>query len=388
MKIAFFTVTLESGGAERHLLQLVQHWPLPRKNLEIMLLEHRGVWLSEVPKDIRVIPLSEEMPKIKIPKYFWVWRQVSQVRRLFQERGYDVVVTFLWLPTVVAALALKGLPHSNRPRLVWSVQSDLDQEFRLHADGWLRRRAIQSVLPSQVECYIAISTGIAQRTQELLGVPEERFEIIPNSIDLERVQYLAAQREGLLPKRAPLQVITVGRLHPAKGLDLLLDALAHLRTQAPSLELEVWIVGEGPQRPKLEAQIQRLGLARWVKLVGHTTNPYAWMASADVFVSQSRWEAFGIVIVEALAMGCAVVATATDGARNILEHGVDGWVVPLNDLEALAKGLELLLTDKDLRQRLSERGKEKAKQFDAPLIAQRYVETLQRLLTAPPLPRG
>jgi len=308
--------------------------------------------------------------------------------KLLKERGYDVVVTFLWLPTVVAALALKGFPHSNRPRLVWSVQSDLDQEFRLHADGWLRRRAIQSVLPSQVERYIAISTGIAQRTQELLGVPEERFEIIPNSIDLERVQDLAAQREGLFPKRAPLQVITVGRLHPAKGLDLLLDALAHLRAQVPSLELEVWIVGEGPQRPKLEAQIQRLGLAGWVKLPGHAANPYAWMASADVFVSPSRWEAFGIVIVEALAVGCPVVATATDGARNILEHGVNGWVVPLNDLETLAKGIELLLKDKDLRQRLSERGKAKAKQFDAPLIAQRYVETLQRLLTAPSLPRG
>ena len=388
MKVAFFAVTLESGGAERHLLQLAQYWPLPRKDLEIVLLERRGVWLSQVPEGVRVTSFSEKPPPSGALKHLWAWRQVSRVRKLFKDRGYDVVVTFLWLPTVVAALALRGLPRSNRPRLVWSVQSDLARDFRLHADGWLRRWVIQSVLPSQVERYIAISFGIAQRTQRLLGVPKERFEIIPNSIDLERVQDLASQREGIPPKRASLRVVSVGRLHPAKGFDLLLDALAHLRAQAPSLELEVWIVGEGPERPKLEGQIQRLGLAGWVKLAGHAANPYAWMASADVFVSSSRWEAFGITIVEALAVSCPVVATATDGARDILDHGEDGWIVPVEDPKALAEGLCRLLRDEKLRQKLGQHGRKKAEQFDAPRIAWRYVETLQRLFEAPSLTEG
>ena len=383
MKIAFFTTTLESGGAERHLLQLAQHWPLPRENLEIVLLERRGVWLSEVPKGVRVTALSEKAPKVGAFKYLWAWRQVSRVRKLFKDQGYDVVVTFLWLPTVVAALALKGLPHSNRPRLVWSVQSDLDQEFRLHADGWLRRWVIQSVLPSQVERYIAISSGIAQRTQRLLGVPKERFEIIPNSIDVERILNLSARQDNIPPKNFSLRIVSIGRLHPAKGFDLLLDALARLRIRVPHLNFEAWIVGEGPERSNLETQIQKLGIGKWVKLAGHTTNPYAWMASADLLVSSSRWEAFGIVIAEALAVGCPVVATATDGACDIIEHGKDGWIVPIEDPQALADGLYKVLTDKRLRENLSKRGKEKAKQFDIPFIAQRYVEEIQKVLRDP-----
>lgn len=383
MKIAFFIITLESGGAEKHLLHLVRYWPFPHENLEIVLLERRGVWFSEVPKDVHVIVLSERIPKIGALKYLWSWLQVHRVRRLLKERGYDVVVSFLWLPTLVVALALKGLPQLNRPRFIWSVQSDLYQGFQLHVDGWFRRWLIQNVVPSQVDRYIAISSGIAQRTQRLLGVPKERFVVIPNSIDMKQILNLSARQEGIPSKNFSLRIVSVGRLYPAKGFDLLLEALARLRTRAPHLNFEAWIIGEGPERTNLETQIQKLGLEKWVKLAGHTTNPYAWMASADLFVSSSRWEAFGIVIAEALAVGCPVLATATDGARDIIEHGKDGWIVPIEDPQALADALYKLLTNKRLRENLSKHGKEKAKQFDISFIVQRYVEEIKKVLSNP-----
>lgn len=375
MNILLLNTNLETGGAERQLVQLVRYWP-QGATLSVILLEQEGVWLSEIPSSVAVSALTEQMPKGSLPKIFWALRLVPRIRRWLLENPCDIVLTFLWLPTVLVALALRRLP--NPPLLVWSVQNDLAQEFSLHWDGWLRSWLVHTILAKQVAHFVCISEGIRRKMQAFLGVSGDQFTVIPNGVDLDRVQKMAEIQESVPPKQASVRLVSVGRLHYAKGMDILLHTLAEVSFQ--NNDWECYILGEGPERLRLIQLADTLGLNERLFFVGSTPNPYAWLRTADIFVSASRWESFGVILTEAMALSLPIVATATDGARDILADGVEGLLVPVGDVSALAKAISDLIRDPSLRRKLGENAREKVQQFDAPLIAQRYAELLTNLL--------
>jgi glycosyltransferase involved in cell wall biosynthesis len=189
---------------------------------------------------------------------------------------------------------------------------------------------------------------------------------------------MAAEQNEIPSKQAAVRLVSVGRLHPAKGTDALLYALKEVRKQ--SANLECYILGDGPERQRLIELAGDLGLNKSVFFTGYVENPYGWLQTADIFVSPSRWETFGIAIAEAMALGLSVVATATDGANDIITDKVDGLLVPVGNAHALAEAVIDLLNKPGLRQKLGTQAKLGAQQFNAPLIAQRYMMVLERLL--------
>jgi glycosyltransferase involved in cell wall biosynthesis len=135
----------------------------------------------------------------------------------------------------------------------------------------------------------------------------------------------------------PPVVLGVGRLTQAKDFPTLIRAFALVRKERPA---RLMILGEGEERPKLEALVRELRLEEDVALPGFVDNPYKYMKRAAVFVLSSRWEGFGIVLVEAMALGTPVVATdCPSGPAEILENGKWGRLVPPGDPEALAKAI-------------------------------------------------
>ncbi|MFN3420616.1 MAG: glycosyltransferase [Armatimonadota bacterium] len=375
MRVCFLNLNLQGGGAERQLVQLARHWPRNDHHLRVVLLERKGVWLDELPINVPCHALSPQMPSGSLVRILWALRLIPRLKRFFREHPCDIVLTFLWLPTVLAAIALRRMPNS--PLLVWSVQSDLERELALHWDEWLRRWIVLTFLPKQVDHFIAISKGIRRKTQALLGIPDDRFTVIPNGIEMTRIREMSAMVDNDQPKKSSLRLVTVGRLHPAKGIDVLLHALAKINHQGHSWEC--YILGDGPERLRLMQLARELELDERISFVGYERNPYIWLRKADIFVSPSRWETFGIAIVEAMALGLPVIATATDGAVDIIDDGVDGLLVPVEDASALADAITELMHNPSLRQRLGEKAKQKAQQFDAPLIAQQYAELLEQL---------
>ncbi|MEM2445722.1 MAG: glycosyltransferase [Candidatus Bathyarchaeia archaeon] len=376
MRICFLNLNLQGGGAERHLVQLVRHWPRNNHYLRVVLLERKGVWLDELPVNIPYHALAPPMPPGSLRKILWTFGLVPRLRKFLMEHPCDVVLTFLWLPTVLAAIALHQLP--NPPLLVWSVQSDLTRDLKLHWDGWLRQWLVRTLLPKKVNHFIAVSKGVRRKIQMFLGIPADRFTVIPNGIDLNRIRDMAVKPDPIPPKEVPVRLISIGRLHPQKGIEVLLQALAKVKHQ--NQDWECYILGDGLERARLMQLAHTLGLNQRLFFVGYKSNPYAWLKTADIFVSPSHWEPFGIVIVEAMALGLPVIATATDGAKDIISDGMDGLLVPVDDASALADAITKLMRNPSLRQRLGEKAKQKAQQFNAPLIAQRYVELLERLL--------
>jgi glycosyltransferase involved in cell wall biosynthesis len=184
---------------------------------------------------------------------------------------------------------------------------------------------------------IAVSEGLKTHLVKDCGAYEPRVVAIHNPI---RSFLSAPPTAAELQAREPI-ILAIGRLVPAKNFEFLIDAFA--RVQHPGARLI--ILGEGPKRPMIEAAIVRHGVEDRVKLMGYVTEPWNFYRQARCFALSSSSEAFGNVIVEALAAGLSVVATDCPGPMEILAGNTFGQIVPCGDAAAMARALDAALTD-------------------------------------------
>jgi len=207
------------------------------------------------------------------------------------------------------------------------------------------------------------------------GWPRDRVHAILNFTRLEASD--PVPRSDLdTPEDAPL-LVALGRLHPAKALDVLLHALT-IETR-PYL----WIAGEGPLRGDLEALAENLGVAHRVRFLGWREDRAALLAAADVCVFPSRFEPFGTVILDAWAGRCPLVTAASAGPRWLVRDGEDAVLVPVDDVHALAAAIAAVLDDGDLRDRLIAAGRRRyEEEFTETACVKRYLELYQELLRA------
>lgn len=210
------------------------------------------------------------------------------------------------------------------------IPAVLDFHFEPHLDSTLGRMAAKAYghvgPPSYAlaDAVVVRSLSYAARSPSLAGIPQERFEVVPNGIDPQRFN-----PDG--PLRRGDYLLFVGRLVPYKGLEILLQALAMAKARHPLL-----VVGDGPLRGALEAQARRLRLD--VQFLGHVPDadlPALYRgARLTVLPSVNKQEAFGITLAESMACGTPVVASALPGVEEVARLG--GLVAPPGDVAALA----------------------------------------------------
>jgi glycosyltransferase involved in cell wall biosynthesis len=371
---AIVNTNLGSGGAERHLLQIAKFLKPPDGRLKLILLEASGRWLNEEDPR-RIEAMSKTMPTKTIARPLWVFAVIRRLRHQLRVEPPEVVLTFLWFPTLLTAVALLGM--RTRPRLVWSIQSDLNRDFRLHRDRRLRRALLRLLAVPATDCFIASSRGVRDSTHSFLNIPQREMHVIPNSIDIERINYLSHLPKAI-PRDSPgiMRIVSLGRLHPAKGFDVLLQALHCLAKHRE--DWKCYILGEGDEYHALLALRKRLELEAKVSFEGYAENPFAWLRSADIFVLPSRWEAFGIATVEAMAVGIPVIVSDTQGARDVVSSGKTGLVFNVGDVNELCNMLGLLLDSPDLRRKLGDAGQNASRAYGARAVATKYAEVISR----------
>lgn len=235
----------------------------------------------------------------------------------------------------------------------------------------------------RVDHAIALSESVRQRLRAA-EVPEERISVIPPGVDLEALEVTPPWPAAVAPALADHPfLVTVAALTPEKGVDVLLEAAAHLRATHPMIR---WIVlGEGPQRDRLQARRKALGLDEVVALPGHVEHPEAVVARARVMVQPSRSEGFGSSVLEALALGVPVVASDTGGLPESLAAG-GGLLVPAADPGALAGAVARVLDDPALHERLSGDGRAAADGFSAARLVSRTLDVYRSLAMSQPNP--
>ncbi|MEW5704738.1 MAG: glycosyltransferase [Pseudomonadota bacterium] len=204
------------------------------------------------------------------------------------------------------------------------------------------------------------------------GWPEARAVYLPNFAIPEAAPPVARAAFDT-PEDVPL-LFSLGRMHPAKGFDVLLQAL----TQVPAAYL--WLAGEGPARADIEALARKLGVAPRVRFLGWREDKAALFATADVAIFPSRYEPFGTVTLEAWAYGAPLVAAASAGPAGVITDGKDALLVPIEDAAALAAALNRLIGDATLRQALVAGGKATFEaNFTKAAVVRRYLDFFERI---------
>ena len=389
-RILYFIPSLRGGGAERQVAEHLARLPRHHFRLDLALCHGDGIYLERLPPDVdvRVLPAGEG----------WAApRRVRHLRRLLRKRRYDALVSHIWYCDFLSLLADLTTPqkvpricfvHSDYRRLLGDLGSTIlwRNRIALHLTQRLYRRAHRVVFLTE-----ATRREICRRT----GLPEERTTVIPNGVDPARLRALARDGEPLPWPGSGLRIVAVGRLAPEKGYDLLLEALARIRDRG--LEASLLILGEGPERSRLERMIEGMRLGNRASLPGFVRNPFPTIRHAEMAVLSSRWEGLPNAILEAMALGTPVLsADCPSGPRTLREEGA-GVLVPPDDVEGLAEGLARLIQSVEERSRLSRRGLMRVRDYDWRVIVPRLKELLRsvpcreapsRPDTPPPNPPG
>jgi glycosyltransferase involved in cell wall biosynthesis len=263
-----------------------------------------------------------------------------------------------------------------------SVRTVISERIHLSShlrDGAKRRKwrwrfivpLIRRMYP-EADRIIAVSRGVADDLRTLVGLPPELVTTVYNPVvDSELAKKAEAPIDHAWFKPgAPPVIIAVGRLTEQKDFPTLLQAFAQVRTQR---QARLLLLGEGRMRRELEALARELRVDQDVSLPGFTSNPFAYMARAAVFVLSSTYEGLGNVLIEALACGCPVVSTdCPSGPAEILENGQYGRLVPVGDPVAMAQAITSTLDAPPDRGLLQKR----ASLFSVDRAVEQYLEML------------
>lgn len=206
---------------------------------------------------------------------------------------------------------------------------------------------------------MAVSWASARRAHRDDGVPFERICVAHNGIEPIRTaggsEVVALRASIGIPSTAAV-VVCVSRLRPVKGVDVAIRAMADVR-RGSSREVRLVVVGDGPDRTRLEALRHSSGVAGSVHLVGHQADIAPWLGLADAVVVPSLGEAFGLAAVEAMSVARPVVASRVGGLEEVIVDGETGMLVPAGDVETLARSLLQVLEDRPLAERLAAAGR-------------------------------
>jgi glycosyltransferase involved in cell wall biosynthesis len=298
------------------------------------------------------------------------WHSLFQVR----EFRPDIVHIFFGIPDGPVGSLLKrvyGLPYIISLRGA-DVPSDEVKRFTRH---YKVLRPLVRWLWHDADAVVAVSNGL--REFALQTTPDVPIEVIPNAIELSVfIPPLHRNGDGLV------HLLFVGRFNAFKNVEMLIEAVDCLRAKGVD-NFELQLVGEGEQRANVERLVSEKGLAKYVRLAGWVdrTALIERYRQADLFVTATTWEGMPNTVLEGMACGLPVVATRASGLEELVRDGVNGYLVNLNDPEALADRLASLITNPYERKRMSKESRKIAEQeFDWAYITEAYVRIYERIL--------
>ena len=360
-RISLVVPTLGGGGAERVMVTLARAFAERGYRVDLVVGTASGALRPLVEEPVRLVDLGTSRVRSTL---------VPLVRYLRSARPTSILSTHSHMNVaVVAARRLAGI----RTRVV--VREASTPSVNLPSQGTQGFRPMMRLVRwaySAADGVVAVSRGVAQDLVTSVGVDPDRVVVIGNPV--LRRELLESAREPLehpwFVPSAPPVILGVGRLTPAKDFATLIRAFSLVTKERPA---HLLILGEGDERPQLEAVVADLGLRDHILLPGFVPNPYAYMARAGVFALSSAWEGLPGALIEAMACGCPVVSTdCPSGPSEILRGGTLGPLVPVGDSQALAGAIVQVL-DRPISPDSLTSG---AARFDEDVVVEDYLRIL------------
>lgn len=366
IKILFFIETIEGGGAEKVLRDLVNHMDQNKFDITV-----QTVWPCDASKYL--VPGIRYKSMYKAKSKFNDLRYRTEAASglaypLHIKDDYDIECAYLEMGSTKI---MASSTNKKAKKLAW-VHCDLlkiidDPEgFATKTARWY----------SKFDRIICVSKGVKESFDKLF---HNRFhsEVLYNVIDDELIRRKAeCDVQDINKDEGPI-VMAIGRLSVPKNYYRLLNA--HQRILQGGIPHQLWIIGEGPEREGLERYVEEHGLNATVHIPGFRENPYAYMSRADIIACSSSYEGFSTAITEAVIMGKPIVTTDCYGMREILGDSEFGLITE-NDDEAFYAGLKKMLEDADLRNKYSKKAAARGKDFSAAELTRATERYLKELL--------
>lgn len=374
-KLLFVVHTLQIGGAEKILVNILKYISKRKYDITVLALVDDGVFVDEV-KNIEGVT------------YKYVFKSYFKKARANKESKFHKIATNIM--SSIWKRYLKKLKYNSRELYEKYVDEKYDVEIAflegkvskfvsssnnkdskkiawIHTDINIGTNSIFIDDDDEKNCYntfdkvVCVSREVRNRFIQKTG-RDNNVLVQINPVDC--LDILEKAKEELTIKKnndVPV-VCTVGRLVQVKGYDRLLEV--HKRLIDEGIMHELWIVGDGVERKKLEDYIRKNKLEKSARLMGYSNNPYKFVKNSDIFVCASRIEGLSTVIVEATILEKVIISTDCPGAKEILGDDNECGMVVENDAVGIYEGLKAILTDKELEKKYQENIKKRSELFN------------------------
>lgn len=375
MRVTLVISSLGRGGAERTASVLAGAWAEQGEEVTLITLNRDDVPAFPLHPSIRLQQLKVRGGAAKNILH-GILRQLGNVRalrRAIRESEPGVIVSFMDIPNVLTILASQGL---GAPIVITEHNHPACYDI---GSAW---RVLRRLVYHRAAILVCVSTPLLDWFQSRVNV---HGVVIANPVALPgalagEVAFRPAARDGHV-------IVGMGRLVEQKGFDLLLEAFSRVAERHPDWKLK--ILGEGPLLGQLCAQANQLDIASRVEFAGAVADPFPVLRQADLFVFSSRFEGFGNALCEAMACGLPVISfDCPAGPSDIVRAGLDGLLVPAGDVTALAKAMERLMNDSQLRHRLGGQARDVVSRFGTERIMALWRGVFTDLLNRQPARNG
>lgn len=333
--------SLDGGGSERQLWQLVCHLDRQRFQPSVHLLYRRGIYLDRLPDDV---PVSAFWGPHNQNQRFWPTQihrqQVAQLTRLLQSNAIDLLYDRTFHMTLVSGAATR---NRSVPR-VSVIVSPPSRDFAHSRERfrWWKRWLLAKAYRQTGCTTIAVSSEVADDAARYFRLDRQQLLVLPNPIDVQAVRQAALDPSPISAKLSAERphLVVVGRLSAEKGQRLALQALHLSRQQNPKDNWHLDLIGDGPDRLELQRLVVELGLVHDVTFHGFQANPHALMQQATLVCVPSLYEGLPNVALEAMALGAGLLATDCSGSlRELIGRDQRGQLIPVGDAVGLAQAL-------------------------------------------------
>jgi glycosyltransferase involved in cell wall biosynthesis len=362
-KILFIHQNLVVGGAEELRLTILKYFDHSKFEITLCNIEGKG----QIGKEIEQLGFSVICLNRKCR--FWDLRITIDLYRQIKKGRFDIVQTSLFYANL----------HGRLAAYIAKVPCIISEEHNIYK--WKESHPvfilIDRILSRITHRIITCSESVRRFTFKQERIPSEKFLTIHNCVDIKKfsiVQTKEQLRKDYGFNQTDKLIITVGSLCAQKGHKYLLQAFAKVREGVPGSKLLV--VGSGPEEQKLCCLSARLQIKDSVIFMGARRDIPQLLKLSDIFVLPSLWEGFGIVLLEAMVSGLAVIATEVDGIPEIVIDGKTGLLVSLKDNEKLSENIIALLTNQKQCAALAAAGREHVLKNFAPEV---YIDKLLSL---------
>uniref|UniRef100_A0A832EE83 Glycosyltransferase n=1 Tax=Desulfacinum infernum TaxID=35837 RepID=A0A832EE83_9BACT len=359
--ITLFLSFSGQGGVERMLLNLAEGLCGLYRPVEILAVKTRSRFLESGKTSVPVRSLGVNHTLQSIPRLALYLRKVRPESLLAAKDRAN--------QAAIMARALAKTPTRIVFRLGTTTSAAIAHKSRVHKAAW--SFPMRFFYP-RADAVVAVSRGVAEDLQQILGQPLPSIVVIPNPVITPRL-YEQAEQPADHPwfrHAGPPVIVGMGRLTRQKDFPTLLRAFQKVHE---ALRCRMVLLGDGSHRSALETLAHRLGVAEDVSFAGFVPNPYPYLKRASVFVLSSIWEGSPNALTEAMALGTPVVATdCPSGPREMLQDGEVAPLVPMKDPEAMAKAILRVLENPPDPERL----REAVADYTVDKSARRYLDVL------------